>query len=69
MKQVEYIYQIRHKKTGSYFTGKRGQGFYTKPNYAVLSFNNIYGRDKFQNQVEWELVRFKLIEDKKWINE
>jgi hypothetical protein len=59
-----YIYQIVHKKTGSLFTGARGQTFYSAPKYAISSFNNIYGKERFQNQIEWELARYRLVRDK-----
>jgi len=61
------LYRIRHKKSRQYFVGGKGQHFFTRKNYAVLSFDNTFKNLKasnitFENQDEWEMVEFRLQE-------
>lgn len=53
-----------NKDKTSYFMGGKGQSIWTHPKYIIASYNNRFGKNAFENQNIWEIIKYKLVKVK-----
>ena len=74
---MKYLYRIRHKPTGKYYSPRKGRGLHqtnltprgkwymAKPNLRHIGHGYMYAGKTLMNKFvesEWEIVKYKVVE-------